>query len=163
MSDENLVCPECGEPIGVTSAYCMHCSADLTEKDTGSATAADEGWNSDHGDDGGSVGSAIEEAIADATSGADDDPGGDTEATASPGDLPPELRSNGGAVGTPRLEPGKLLLKAVGVVLSIGLGFAVGLGSAVALTAVIANDLAFLVGIVVWFGVTATCFRLAPI
>src|SRR5699024_9332264 len=24
-------CPECGEPIGMTSAYCMHCSADLTE------------------------------------------------------------------------------------------------------------------------------------
>ena len=23
-------CPECGEPIGQTATYCMHCSADLT-------------------------------------------------------------------------------------------------------------------------------------
>lgn len=27
-------CPECGEPIGMTSAYCIHCRADLTEDRT---------------------------------------------------------------------------------------------------------------------------------
>ena len=25
-------CPECGEPIGMTATYCMHCSADLTDE-----------------------------------------------------------------------------------------------------------------------------------
>ena len=30
MSDADPHCPECGEPIGQTATYCMHCSADLT-------------------------------------------------------------------------------------------------------------------------------------
>lgn len=28
---EDPRCPECGEPIGQTATYCMHCSADLTD------------------------------------------------------------------------------------------------------------------------------------
>jgi hypothetical protein len=35
-------CPECGEPIGITAAYCMHCSADLTEERK--QADADEDW-----------------------------------------------------------------------------------------------------------------------
>ena len=30
MSAVDPRCPECGEPVGMTSAFCMHCSADLT-------------------------------------------------------------------------------------------------------------------------------------
>ena len=32
MSNDDPRCPECGEPIGQTTTYCMHCSADLTER-----------------------------------------------------------------------------------------------------------------------------------
>lgn len=31
-SVEDPRCPECGEPIGATAVYCMHCSADLSEE-----------------------------------------------------------------------------------------------------------------------------------
>jgi membrane protease YdiL (CAAX protease family) len=30
MTDDSRTCPECGEPVGQTAAYCIHCSADLT-------------------------------------------------------------------------------------------------------------------------------------
>lgn len=30
VNDQDPRCPECGEPIGLTATYCMHCSADLT-------------------------------------------------------------------------------------------------------------------------------------
>ncbi|PSP93675.1 hypothetical protein BRC91_08765 [Halobacteriales archaeon QS_4_62_28] len=42
MSDPDPHCPECGEPIGQTATYCMHCSADLADRqgDAGS----DRGW-----------------------------------------------------------------------------------------------------------------------
>lgn len=47
MSDtvEDPDCPECGEPIGQTATYCMHCSADLTEE-RAAADADDDGtWD----------------------------------------------------------------------------------------------------------------------
>lgn len=34
VNAEDPHCPECGEPIGMTASYCMHCSADLTDKRT---------------------------------------------------------------------------------------------------------------------------------
>ena len=38
-------CPNCGEPIGRTATYCMHCSADLTEE-RAAADADDDGvWD----------------------------------------------------------------------------------------------------------------------
>ncbi|MEF8787297.1 MAG: zinc ribbon domain-containing protein [Haloarculaceae archaeon] len=47
MSNENPDphCPECGEPIGQTATYCMHCSADLTAE-RAAADADDDGdWD----------------------------------------------------------------------------------------------------------------------
>ena len=46
MSDaaEDPRCPECGEPIGQTATYCMHCSADLTEEQAAADTDSDEAW-----------------------------------------------------------------------------------------------------------------------
>ncbi|MFC7228527.1 zinc ribbon domain-containing protein [Salinirubellus salinus] len=34
MSDELVDprCPDCGEPVGTTATYCMHCSADLSDR-----------------------------------------------------------------------------------------------------------------------------------
>lgn len=45
VSSDDPRCPECGEPIGITAAYCMHCSADLTEERK-RATGDDGDWNS---------------------------------------------------------------------------------------------------------------------
>lgn len=41
VSADDPRCPECGEPIGMTSAYCIHCSADLTEDRERTDTDAD--------------------------------------------------------------------------------------------------------------------------
>lgn len=39
-------CPACGEPIGATATYCMHCSTDLTELRDKADTDADGYWDS---------------------------------------------------------------------------------------------------------------------
>ncbi|MEF8887021.1 MAG: zinc ribbon domain-containing protein [Haloarculaceae archaeon] len=38
-------CPECGEPIGQTATYCMHCSADLTDEREAADADGDEAWD----------------------------------------------------------------------------------------------------------------------
>jgi hypothetical protein len=38
-------CPECGEPIGQTATYCMHCSADLTAERAVADVDDDGGWD----------------------------------------------------------------------------------------------------------------------
>ena len=45
MSGDDLRCPECGEPIGQTATYCMHCSADLTAEHGRGDTDGDETWD----------------------------------------------------------------------------------------------------------------------
>ena len=52
-------CPDCGEPVGTTATYCMHCSADLTGRgpvgaadlgvDTGTTTRPTTGGGEDDG------------------------------------------------------------------------------------------------------------------
>ncbi|MFB6135848.1 MAG: zinc ribbon domain-containing protein [Halobacteriaceae archaeon] len=39
-------CPECGEPIGRTATYCMHCSADLTDEREAADANEDGVWDS---------------------------------------------------------------------------------------------------------------------
>ncbi len=55
-NDPDPTCPECGEPIGLTATYCMHCSADLTEEREAADTDGDGTWNSSAA--GGSAGGA---------------------------------------------------------------------------------------------------------
>jgi hypothetical protein len=38
-------CPECGEPIGATATYCMHCSADLTAERARADATGDGFWD----------------------------------------------------------------------------------------------------------------------
>ncbi|MFC6952644.1 hypothetical protein [Halorubellus litoreus] len=46
MSDPR--CPECGEPVGLTSTYCMHCDAEFdSPANVGDDSAADDGLGSD--------------------------------------------------------------------------------------------------------------------
>lgn len=40
---EDPRCPECGEPIGQTATYCMHCSADLSGRAATEGTAQSTG------------------------------------------------------------------------------------------------------------------------
>lgn len=42
---EDPRCPECGEPIGQTATYCMHCSADLTDERAAADTDDDGAWD----------------------------------------------------------------------------------------------------------------------
>ncbi|PSP83900.1 zinc ribbon domain-containing protein [Halobacteriales archaeon QS_1_68_17] len=44
-SDADPRCPECGEPIGMTATYCMHCSADLTAERERADTDDDGDWS----------------------------------------------------------------------------------------------------------------------
>ena len=67
MDDPNPTCPECGEPIGVTATYCMHCSADLTEEQAAADTDGDETW--DASASGGSTGGAGDDDQASAGAG----------------------------------------------------------------------------------------------
>jgi len=47
MSDtqEDPRCPECGEPIGITATYCMHCSTDLSGEHERADANQDEAWD----------------------------------------------------------------------------------------------------------------------
>jgi len=51
-------CPECGEPIGTTATYCMHCSADLTDEQAAADSDSDEAWDSTES----SAGTSVEDA-----------------------------------------------------------------------------------------------------
>lgn len=45
MHTDDPRCPECGEPIGMTATYCMHCSADLTDEQAAADTDGDQAWD----------------------------------------------------------------------------------------------------------------------
>ncbi|PSQ44085.1 hypothetical protein BRD17_04790 [Halobacteriales archaeon SW_7_68_16] len=46
-ADDDPHCPECGEPIGQTATYCMHCSAELTEEKAAADADGDGAWDTD--------------------------------------------------------------------------------------------------------------------
>jgi len=48
--DDDPRCPECGEPIGMTATYCMHCSADLTDEHAAADADGDLAWDADSSD-----------------------------------------------------------------------------------------------------------------
>ena len=52
VDSENPHCPECGEPIGQTATYCMHCSADLTDEQAAADTNDDGAWDAAGSSDG---------------------------------------------------------------------------------------------------------------
>jgi len=147
VADDDLVCPECGGPIGTTSTYCMHCSADLTAPAEDAATERDGGWTAASED--------ATAAVAEATAAGD-------ESVATPQDLPADLRPSRGGLETPRLLPENFFLKAGTFVLAMAVGFAAGIGCIVVLTSLISNDLAFVGGVVAWFATTGTILRIVP-
>jgi len=128
-------CPECGEPIGSTAAYCMHCSADLTEERERADTNDDGRWDGYNRD--GSADAADGSSSTAATSAATDTAEGD-----------------GGL-----LDPSGLVDNTLTVMVGLGGGLVVGFIGTAVLMAVTESLWAFPVGILVWLLATAYLVR----
>lgn len=136
INQDDPHCPECGEPIGQTATYCMHCSADLTEERE-QADADDDGvW------DGAESGSAAttpspEEATASTASATSSTTGGSDQL----------------------LDPDGLVDNTLTVIVGIGGGIVVGLVGTIVLGAVTGSAISLLFGLFVWLGSTAYLVR----
>jgi hypothetical protein len=132
---EDPRCPECGEPIGMTATYCMHCSADLS----------DERESADRNDDG--VWDQVQASSAT-----------ETESATS-------LSATGGTAGTAddaddqMLDPDGLVDNTLTVVVGILGGIVVGLVGTLVLGIATQSGWALLFGLVAWLGSTAHLVR----
>ena len=153
MSDADPRCPECGEPIGRTATYCMHCSADLADERDAADADGDRSW-----DDG---------ATGDGTGGGDADvPWGADDATADPdpswgpdADGAGTSRSSAGGDGEPMLDPDGLVDNSLTVIVGIAGGLVVGIVGTIALAIMTDSGWGFLLGIVAWLGSTGYLVR----
>ena len=145
MADsEDPHCPECGEPIGQTATYCMHCSADLSDEQA-AADANDDGtWDGTVGSDEGDP-SAGDEGDASPTYDPLEDAGGDATATADAG----------GQV----LDPDGIVDNTLTVVVGILGGIVVGIVGTIALLVITGSGWGALLGIVAWLGSTGYLVR----
>jgi hypothetical protein len=136
-------CPECGEPIGQTATYCMHCSTDLTDE----RAAAD----------------ADEDGVWDGTETGRNDTAADGATTSADGSE--TATAEGRATGTTRGEDGPLLAPdgllddTLTVVVGIAGGIVVGIVGTIVLFVVTGSALAFVFGFVTWLGATAYLVR----
>lgn len=129
---EDPRCPECGEPIGQTATYCMHCSADLTEERAAADADGDGAWDVQATDASGdtAVEGRRDKQSADA-SGADDQ----------------------------ILDPDGLVDNSLTVVVGIAGGIVVGLVGTIVLAVTTGSGWALLFGLVAWLGSTAYLVR----
>lgn len=149
MPEDELVCPECGGPIGQTSTFCMHCSADLADRHPSRNGAAEDQSTSGDGwmeVDAGVV--DVEQARAD-------------EQEVHQQDLPPEYRSTSGAVDR-SLLPDDFAIKAVTFLLAMAGGLAVGISSAIAISRTVGGTVTYLLAVLAWTGSTAVFLRVVP-
>lgn len=125
-------CPECGEPIGQTATYCMHCSADLTDE---REAVEDESLSWDGADDGSTADAVAESAssVADAAGVGTDD----------------------GQV----LDPDGLVDNTLTVIVGILGGIVVGFVGTTVLIALTESGWALLFGLVAWLGATSYLVR----
>ncbi len=149
IDPEDPNCPECGEPIGQTATYCMHCSADLTEERAAADEDGDGMW------DGAEVGTA-------------DTGAGPREAVSGSGDSPNDTPTASGASGasgesgagvTPAgddqlLDPDGLVDNTLTAVVGIVGGLVVGVVGTGVLLALTGNGWALLFGLCAWLGST---------
>ncbi len=142
LDPEDPHCPECGEPIGQTATYCMHCSADLTEERAAADEDDDGVW------DGAETGPAASEASAGAS------------ATAT-GDASSSSGASGGV--TPAdgqvLDPDGLVDNTLTAVVGVAVGLVVGVVGTAVLLALTGNPWALLFGLCVWLGSTVYLAR----
>ena len=144
MADsEDPHCPECGEPIGQTATYCMHCSADLSDEQAAADTNDDGAWD--------------EAAGAGSSDGSDDS--GDSAPTYDP------LEDEGGDAtvntddGGQLLDPDGFVDNTLTVVVGIVGGIVVGIVAIVTLLVITGSGWGALLGIVAWLGSTAFLVR----
>lgn len=154
MSEEEFVCPECGEPIGSTSTYCMHCFAEIEPPTAaagvdGSAGAEQERSlaarvaalaNSQAAEDGAGewdAGVEPDPEVREAAAELEDDPDlhapytlGDIETLQ---DLPPSLQTNRSGMEDGRLHPTGMTRQVLLVVAAVVGGLALGVGAAIGL------------------------------
>jgi len=133
---EDPNCPECGEPIGQTATYCMHCSADLTAEQEAADTDGDEAW---------------EQSTA--------EPGEDT-AVESTGDVAGdhEYGSMDSGGDDQLLDPDGIVDGTLTVLVGLGSGVVIGLIATIVLT-ILAGATGALLGVLVWLGSTAYLVR----
>jgi hypothetical protein len=131
-------CPDCGEPVGTTATYCMHCSADLTGR--GPVDAADLR---------GGTASAGVAASATGDTSVSTDTGESTET----GETGTTTSSEDGGL----LDPDGVVDDSLTVVVGVVGGLVVGL---VATFALLFFDAGLaLLGVVVWLGATVYLVR----
>jgi hypothetical protein len=159
VSDPAPTCPECGEPIGQTATYCMHCSADLTGERSAADADGDGAW-----DDGGAAGDGAERGDGPETGDADvpwESGGGGPDPTWGPdgdgGDA--TSPSSVGGDGDSLLDPDGLVDNSLTVVVGIAGGLVVGLVGTIALAVMTESGWGFLLGILAWLGSTAYLVR----
>jgi hypothetical protein len=132
-TDPDPRCPECGEPIGVTATYCMHCSADLTEEQAAADTDGDGTWDESEAS---SVGDVVGEAVG----------GGDS-------------RSATDASGGQLLDPDGIVDNALTILVGIVGGAIAGLVGTIVLGIVTQSGYGVLFGVVAWLVTTAYLVR----
>ena len=146
-ANDELVCPECGGPIGQTATYCMHCSADLTEE-RDAADADDDGvWDSAEIPAAG-WGEEAPDADRSLDAGTDD-------ATASTADSSPSTTDDHDGM----LDPDGIVDNTLTVGVGIGGGIVVGLIGTIVLLILTGSGWALLFGLVAWLGSTAYLVR----
>ncbi|WP_135535199.1 zinc-ribbon domain-containing protein [Halostella pelagica] len=131
-ADSDPHCPECGEPIGQTATYCMHCSADLTAELESGDTNEDGAWD--------------ETGSPSAGTGKRTDAG---ESSVSTGNERPEQL----------LAPDGLVDNTLTVVVGIVGGIIVGLVGSIVLAVLTGSGWALAFGFVAWLGATAYLVR----
>ena len=144
MADaEDPHCPECGEPIGQTATYCMHCSADLSDEQAAADTNDDGAWD--------------EAAGAGSSDGSDDS--GDSAPTYDP------LEDEGGDAtvstdaGGQLLDPDGIVDNTLTVIVGVLGGIVVGIVATITLAIVTESLWGVLLGIVAWLGSTGYLVR----
>ncbi|WP_254763670.1 hypothetical protein [Natrinema marinum] len=151
-------CPECGEPVGQTAAYCMHCWTDLPDGpgDTGSATldtAPDEAW-------GDSNAGPVTANASNAVSGTPSAATGSVDATSSgtaTGSV--DTRPSVDAEADELLDPSGLVDNTLTAVVGIVGGLIVGIVGIFVLSIIAGGSWAGTFGLIAWLGSTGYLVR----
>jgi len=130
-------CPECGEPIGQTATYCMHCSADLTAYQEG---VEDDELSWDGTDESAEDEATTADTVAESASGVADAAGVGTE---------------DGQI----LDPDGFVDNTLTVIVGILGGIVVGFVGTTVLIALTESGWALLFGLFAWLGSTAYLVR----
>lgn len=147
-------CPECGEPIGQTATYCMHCSTDLTEERAANDADGDLAW--DQPEAGSATSTGRHNPPSEAPS-----PSRWRESFTARG-IRKALgitSSHADEAGDQILAPDGLIDDTLTVAVGIVGGFIVGVVGTVVLGIVTESAWAILFGLIVWLGATAYLVR----